>query len=375
MRCDLRPSEAGESGAGRRVVRANAVAFALVLGMLSTAEAQLLPAPAPTPTPGISIISSDISAGQAVTNLGSNFLERLANQGTNSINRIGRSNPGGGGASEAMEAPKIRAWIEGYGLSSKTDAQGDFAGDRRTTYGGVAGLGATLGSGVNVGISVDQSQSRIDVPLAFQWAMLDLTQIGGNFSIDKGPWTFAGAIVHGVGKVNSNRDTGGGFAMSNYNAAVDGAIVELDYYWMKDEFRIVPKAAVEYVHSSTDAFRERGAAFFLVSASEATAERARAMVGAEVGRYFIYDRKILDLSAYGKFVDNFSQNFSPVTVSILGFQPVTVTGIGESRYGADAGAAVSLSLSNSFRLYARYDGRFREHFESHQGTAGLEVKW
>jgi uncharacterized protein with beta-barrel porin domain len=375
MRCESRPSEAGETGAGRRVVRAIAVAFALVLGTLSMAEAQLLPVPAPTPTPGITIISSDISAGQAVTNLGSNFLERLANQGTNGVNRIGRSNPGGGGASEAMEAPRIRAWIEGYGLSSKTDAQGDFAGDRRTTYGGVAGLGATLWPGVNVGISVDQSQSRIDVPLAFQWAMLDLTQIGGNFSIDKGPWTLAGAIVHGVGKVNSNRDTGGGFAMASYNAAVDGAIVELDYYWMKDEFRIVPKAAVEYVRSSTEEFRERGAAFFLVSASEATAERARATVGAEVGRYFIYDRKILDLSAYGKFVDNFYQNFSPITVSIPGFQPVTVTGIGESRYGADAGAAVSFSLSNSFRLYARYDGRFREHFESHQGTAGLEVKW
>jgi len=357
------------------VLRAIALAFALALATLSTAEAQLLPAPAPTPTPGITIISSDISAGQAVGNLGSNFLERLVGQGTNGVNRIGRNNPGGGGASEAAEAPKIRAWLEGYGLSSKTDAQGDFAGDRRTTYGGVAGIGATLGSGVNVGISVDQSQSRIDVPLAFQWAMLDLTQIGGNFSIDKGPWTLAGAIVHGVGKVNSNRDTGGGFAMANYNAAVDGAIVELDYYWMKDEFRIVPKAAVEYVHSSTDPFRERGAAFFLVSASEATAERARGLIGAEVGRYFIYDRKILDLSAYGKFVDNFYQNFSPVTVSIPGFQPVTVTGIGESRYGADAGAAVSLSLSNSFRLYARYDGRFREHFDSHQGTAGLEVKW
>jgi uncharacterized protein with beta-barrel porin domain len=375
MRCESRPSEAGETGAGRRVVRAIALAFAMAMGTLSAAEAQLLPAPAPTPTPGITIISSDISAGQAVGNLGSNFLERLVGQGTNGVNRIGRSNPGGGGASEAAEAPKIRAWLEGYGLSSKTDAQGDFAGDRRTTYGGVAGIGATLGSGVNVGISVDQSQSRIDAPLAFQWAMLDLTQIGGNFSIDKGPWTLAGAIVHGVGKVNSNRDTGGGFAMANYSAAVDGAIVELDYYWMKDEFRIVPKASVEYVHSSTDAFRERGAAFFLVSASEATAERARGLIGAEVGRYFIYDRKILDLSAYGKFVDNFYQNFSPVTVSIPGFQPVTVTGIGESRYGADAGAAVSLSLSNSFRLYARYDGRFREHFDSHQGTAGLEVKW
>jgi uncharacterized protein with beta-barrel porin domain len=370
-----RLSQMAERGAGRGLPRAIVIAFALVVGALSPAAAQLLPAPAPTPTPGITIISSDIAAGQAVTNLGSNFLERLGNQATNGVNRIARSNPAGGGASEAAEAPKIRAWVEGYGLSSKTDAQGDFAGDRRKTYGGVAGIGATLWAGVNVGVSIDHSQSTIDVPLAFQSAMLDLTQIGANFSIDKGPWTLAGAVVHGVGKVNSSRDAGANFVGASYNAAVDGGIVELDYYWMKDEFRIVPKIAVEYVQSSTAAFTEQGPAFFLVTASDATAERARALIGAEVGRYFIFDRKILDLSAYGKFVDNFYQNFSPVTVSIPGFQPVTVTGIGESRYGADAGAALSLSLSNSFRFYARYDGRFREHFESHQGTAGLEVKW
>ncbi|MGL6060789.1 MAG: autotransporter outer membrane beta-barrel domain-containing protein [Bradyrhizobium sp.] len=370
-----RLSQMVQKTAGRGLPCSFATALALVLALLSPANAQLLPAPAPTPTPGITIISSDISAGQAVTNLGSNFLERLNNQATGGVGRIGRSNPAGGGASEAAEAAKIRGWVEGYGLSSKTDAQGDFAGDRRRTYGGVAGIGATLGAGINVGVSVDQSQSTIDVPLAFQSAMLDLTQIGASFSIDQGPWTLAGAVVHGVGKVNSRRDAGGGFVSADYNASVDGGILELDYYWMKDEFRIVPKIAVEYVHSSTASFTERGAAFFLVSASDATAERARALAGAEVGRYFIFDRKILDLSAYGKFVDNFHQNFSPVTVSIAGFNPVTVTGLGESRYGADAGAAVSFSLSNSFRLYARYDGRFREHFESHQGTAGFEVKW
>ena len=58
-----------------------------------------------------------------------------------------------------------------------------------------------------------------------------------------------------------------------------------------------------------------------------------------------------------------------------GFQPVAVQGIGESRYGADAGAAASLSLTNKFRLYARYDGKFREQFVSHQGIAGVEVRW
>jgi uncharacterized protein with beta-barrel porin domain len=69
------------------------------------------------------------------------------------------------------------------------------------------------------------------------------------------------------------------------------------------------------------------------------------------------------------------QNFGTVTVSIPGFQSVTVQGIGESQYGADAGAAASLILSNNFRLYAHYDGKFRAQYQSHQGTVGLEVKW
>ena len=72
---------------------------------------------------------------------------------------------------------------------------------------------------------------------------------------------------------------------------------------------------------------------------------------------------------------SYNQAFSTVTVSIPGFQPVSVQGIGESRYGADAGAAASLSVTNNLRFYARYDGKFREQFVSHQGTAGLEVRW
>jgi uncharacterized protein with beta-barrel porin domain len=356
-------------------VSAVAIAFALAVAGLSSADAQLLPAPSPTPTPGLTIISSEISVGNAASNLGSSFLERLGGQATNSINRIARTNPGGGGASEAAEAPKFRAWGEGYGISARTEQQGDFAGDRRTTTGGVLGAGVTFAPGVSLGLSVDQSRSKIDVPLAFQSATLDLTQIGANFSVDKGPWTVAGAVVHGFGRIGSARDTGAGFATASYNAAIDGALVELDYYWMQGQSRIVPKLAFEYVHSSTEAFTELGASFFLVSATGATAERARILAGAEIGHYWIINRTILDLSAYGKFIDNVQQNFGAVTVSIPGFQSISVQGIGESRYGADAGAAASLSLTSNFRLYAHYDGKFRAQYQSHQGTVGLEVKW
>jgi uncharacterized protein with beta-barrel porin domain len=315
----------------------------------------------------------DMSAGATLTNLGSNFLERLGDQATNGFARAARNNPGGGGASEATEAPRFRTWGETYGIAARTGMQGDFAGDHRQTWGGVAGLGARIAPGVNVGVSVDQSGTAIDVPLSLQSATLDLTQVGFNASVDKGPWTWAVALVHGFGNINSSRDTGAGFATAGYNGKMDGALTELSYYWNLDQSRIVPKAAFEYVRSTTGSFQEVGG-LDPVMASGETAERSRFLLGAEVGHYFIFDQKIFDLSAYGKFVDNVSQNFSSLIVS-LGAQSITLQGIGESRYGADAGASASLSLSNNSRLYANYDGKFRAASQSHQGTVGVELKW
>jgi uncharacterized protein with beta-barrel porin domain len=388
MRCPS-PWRANETGPGRNRVRLVAMALLLAVAGVSQAHAQASPTPVPIPTPTPSptpspipspvpsptptVINSSFSAGSTVTNLGSNFLERLGNQATSGFDKAMRSNPGGGGASESTEAPRFRSWAEAYGLSGTTGPLGYFVGDRRRTYGGVAGVGARVAPGVNVGFSVDQSHTAIDIPLALQSATLDLTQFGFNASVDKGPWTWAVALVHGFGKVNSNRDTGFGFATAGYNARLGGALTELSYYWSLDQNRIVPKLAFEYVRASTGSLQEIGG-LDPVMASGATAERARILIGAEIGRYWIFDQKIFDVSAYGKFVDNVAQNFSAVTVS-LGAQSIVVQGIGESRYGADTGASASLSLSNTARLYVNYDAKYRAAMQSHQGTLGLELKW
>jgi uncharacterized protein with beta-barrel porin domain len=314
-----------------------------------------------------------MSANAALLDLGSSFLRRLGNQATYGFNKAMRSNPGGGGASEDTDTPRFRSWSEVYGISARTSAVGDFVGDRRQTVGGVAGFGMRIAPGVNMGVSMDQSHTAIDVPLALQTATLDLTQFGFNASIDKGPWTWAFAAIHGTGNVKSQRDTGFGIASANYNARLDGVLTELSYFWSLDQSRIVPKAGFEYVRSSSAPLQEFGG-LDPVMATGAWAERAKILAGAEIGRYWIFDQKILDLSAYGKFIDNVSQNFSDVVVS-LGFQSITVQGIGESRYGADAGASASLSLSNTARLYINYDAKFRAAAQSHQGTFGVEFKW
>jgi uncharacterized protein with beta-barrel porin domain len=111
-----------------------------------------------------------MSVNATLLDLGDSFLRRLGNQATNGFNKAMRSNPGGGGASESTEAPRFRTWGEAYGISARTSAIGDFVGDRRQTVGGVAGFGMRVAPGVNMGVSVDQSHTAIDVPLALQSA-------------------------------------------------------------------------------------------------------------------------------------------------------------------------------------------------------------
>ncbi|CCD94105.1 conserved exported hypothetical protein [Bradyrhizobium sp. ORS 375] len=338
---------------------------------LPSITASPTPTPSPSPVPGA--ISSDLSSGRSALDLGSQFLQRLGREATSGGGRLLRSNPGGGGASEATEQPRYRSWGEAYGVAARSDAQGDFVGDKRTTWGGVAGIGMRLAPGVNVGLSVDQSRTLVDVPLALQSATLDLTQLGFNASVDHGPWTWALAIVHGAGGINARRDTVLGATRSVYGAHLTGVLTELDYYWSLGESRVVPKLAFEYVRASTAAFQETGGLDPL-SVSGTSLERGRVLAGAEIGRYFIVDGKILDVSAYGKFVDNFTQNLGAVTVS-LGAQSITLQGLGEGRYGADTGAALSLSLSSTARLYLNYDAKLRSALQSHQGTFGVELKW
>jgi uncharacterized protein with beta-barrel porin domain len=334
---------------------------------ISTADAQFVPPVFPGPADN----NSQFSAHAAQFDIGSNFLQRLGREAAYGF--AARDNSGGGGASQTTAQPLYRTWAEGYGTSAHTAAQGTFVGDRRKALGIVGGIGATIAPGLNIGFSADESRTQIDVPLALQSATLGMTQIGVNASYVTGPWAVAVAAVHGFARISSLRATALGSAYANYRGSIDGVLGEVSYAYTFGQSRIVPKVALEYVSARTDSFAEAGG-FRPVSVADARGERARVLAGAEVGHYWIIGQQAIDVSAYGKFVDNFSQNIGDVQVS-LGNNAINVQGIRESRNGADAGAAASYIYSNTVRFYANYDGKFRDGFESHQGTLGVELKW
>lgn len=356
----------------RRV--AAALAVGLPLALAGRAEAAILrpPVPAPIPGPAVTDNNDQFAAHAALLDLGSTFLQRLGRQATWGIAAAGNQNPDGGGA-PGTATPIWRGWAEGYGISARTDPQGAFTGDRRKTFGGVAGLAVTPLPGLSIGVTIDRSETRIQMPAALQNGALDLTQLGVNLAYTYGPWTVSAVGVHGFGGIGTQRGTPLGIASASYDGRVDGALGELSYYWGIGQSRIVPKLGVEYVRATTDAYQEFGG-FVPVSAAAATGERTRVLLGAEVGHYWITGRRVVDVWAYGKFVDNVAQNMSPVTVSASG-QAVTVQGIVESRLGADAGAGLSVGVTQNVRLYGNYDGKYRQNFVSHQGTVGVEVRW
>lgn len=315
-------------------------------------------------------------AGQAaLMDMGSQFLQRAGAIASYRNAASPNNNPQGGGADGPEQ--RYRTWLEGYGVSSRTDAEGTFTGDRRKTGGITAGVGATVAPGLNLGLTVDQSHTKIDIVNAPQNGRLDLTQIGAIASYDNGPWSFGATYVQGFASVHTSRFDGVGKSTAAYNATLSGAMAEASYYWsLPDNTRIVPKLSFDWTHSRTDQFTETGGAT-PVTGSAVSATRARMLVGAEFGHSWLADRTIMDFLVYAKFVDNMVQNFGSLVVNDTSGAnvPSVVAGVRESTLGADSGATLSAKLSDSWRVYAVYDGRFRSNFTSHTGTIGAEYKF
>jgi uncharacterized protein with beta-barrel porin domain len=361
----------------RRSARLFLFAAAAVLFIVAPgkdAAAQFVPPPPPPVTPASSA-AMGLAAQSSLSDVGTQFLQRLGAVSSFKTAASAVNNPQGGGA-EAL-AQRYRTWLEGYGLWSRTDARDDFAGDHRRTYGGVAGVGVTVTPGVTLGVSVDQSRTKIDIVGGAQNGRIDLTQVGAIAAFENGPWNLGMTLVHGFGDVHTSRFDVGGTSSASYFARLWGAMAELSYYHaLPDNWRFVPKLTFDWVRARTDSFVEIGGTT-PIAGNGVTSSRIRLLVGGEIGHSWLFDRTIMDFAMYGRLVDNLSQEIGTLTVSDPSGVATarSILGIRESNLGGDAGATLSAKLSELARLYAAYDGRFRGNFTSHTGTIGAELRF
>jgi uncharacterized protein with beta-barrel porin domain len=271
---------------------------------------------------------------------------------------------------------RYRGWVEGYGLAARTSAQGEFLGDKRKTFGGVAGLGYTLAPGAAIGFTVDQSRTEAEVSPLSQSSRIDLTQLGINGAFESGAWVLAVAGVHGFGDIHSSRLDGPGFAEASYGVKLWGVLAELSHQWTIGNSRVVPKVGIEWTQTDTDSFIEAGGAT-PVSGTAQRSERTRAYAGSEFGHTFILDKSLFDIAVIAKVINNVSQTGGTMQVSSTTgvATPRIVQSVREGDWGFDTTAVASWFFAPGWRVYALYDGKFHDGFTSNGGTIGLEVKW
>jgi uncharacterized protein with beta-barrel porin domain len=329
--------------------------------------------------PSSRIDASDGATGIAVPaalfDIGTQFLHRLGKEATSGFNGPPLTNSPQGGGADAPAVARYRTWFESYGITSRANAQGEFPGDQRKTWGGVAGIGMTPTPGMSFGLSVDRNWTKVDVSALPQGGMIELTQIGINATFESGPWVFALVGIHGFGHVNAQREVSG-LSTASYDARLWGGLAELDYLWSAGHLRIVPKIGADWTYTNTDAFTETGGTL-PVSGSALSGHRTRLYAGAEVGYTWVYEHLLFDLSGYGRVVDIVEQDLGALQLSAATGTaiPRLVQGVAESPLGFDAGAAASWRVSSAARFYALYDGRYRGNFIAHVGTIGLEWRW
>ena len=239
-----------------------AVVFAFALATAS-AQAQHAPPPPPPPPPPVitpvvtplpfpvpSDVNSDMSAGSTVANLGSNFLERLGQQATYGFGSALRNNPGGGGASEATDAPRFRMLGRDSTESRRRTARRAISPATSVRPGAaLPGSARRIAPGVNVGVSVDQSHTAIDVPLALQSAgarshPVRLQRLGRQGAVDLGGRAGPRLRKDQFGPRHRLRLRHRRLRRP-YRRRVDRAQLLLEL----DQSRIVPKAAFEYVRA------------------------------------------------------------------------------------------------------------------------------
>src|SRR5262249_35959462 len=108
-----------------------------------------------------------------------------------------------------------------------------------------------------------------------------------------------------------------------------------------------------------------------------TISRTRIFAGGELGNFWMIDKTMLDVSAYGRLTDVVSFNAPPFVVAAAAgsaiaqpVQPVT-----ESRLGYETGAQASLRLSPLTRLYVASDAPLPGGYPSQGGSCGVEFRW
>lgn len=265
---------------------------------------------------------------------------------------------------------------EAFGRQSGLGA--DAARGIARSSGDLAGLAGGIGyraaPGILVGAALQWGHStmRVKDPIVPERLAVDLTQIGlfGNFR--DGPASLGVSLAYGTGRAR----TGIGGAVAGRGVTTFSAAARLGYDLSFGPLVVTPDFGLRYGAVRAGGFAETGGSVPLVGSGE-TIDATRGWLGVSIAAPFRHDGMAFAPRVYLRLTHDFGATGGRAEVAFAALPGMALTafGPGIGRFGAEFGASVETKLTPQIGIFATYDGRLAERFQSHTASGGLRIVW
>ncbi|CEJ10347.1 Extracellular serine protease precursor [bacterium YEK0313] len=265
---------------------------------------------------------------------------------------------------------------EAFGRQSGlgADASRGIARSSGDLAGLAGGIGYRAAPGILVGAALQWGNStmRVKDPIVPERLAVDLTQIGLFGSFRDGPASLGASLAYGTGRAR----TGIGGAMAGRGVTTFSAAARLGYDLSFGPLVVTPDLGLRYGAVRAGGFAEMGGSVPLVGSRE-TIDATRGWLGVSFAAPFRHDGMAFAPRAYLRLTHDFGAagGRAEVAFAALPGMALTAFGPGIGRFGAEFGASVEARLTPQIGIFAAYDGRLAERFQSHTASGGLRIVW
>lgn len=246
-------------------------------------------------------------------------------------------------------------------------ASGDLAGL-------AGGIGYRAAPGILVGAALQwgNSSMRVKDPVVPERLAVDLTQAGLFGSFRDGPASLAVSLAYGTGRAR----TGIGGAMAGRSVTTFSAAARLGYDLTFGPLVVTPDLGLRYGVVRAGGFAETGGSAPLVGFGE-TIDATRGWLGVSFAAPFQRDGMVFSPRAYLRLTHDFGATGGRAEVAFAALPGMALTALGPGigRFGTEFGASIEARLTPRIGLFASYDGRLAERFQSHTASGGLRIVW
>ncbi len=278
-----------------------------------------------------------------------------------------------------FQAARCPLWAQAHGSLGERDDDGNGDAYDYDFFGLTLGADMALSPHLRAGVAAGYSATSVDSDNPSGGELdADSFEAGAYARLSQGRLRIDGAAAFGLTAYDSSRNlAGAGSASADFNGYEVGAMVEGGYSFDLGGAVAEPFAGIEWLHVSTEGFRESGAGGLGLAVSSEDTDSVRARLGITLQQTLEHGGGRVTPFASLAYARELGDDTGSLNRGLIGSTGArtTVNSAEGGRNIAELGLGLGWQLEDNLTLSIGYDGAFSSTDSEHGGHARLTYRW